>query len=1205
MTIEHFYKHDINRPLNPAVSVTDNNAQTVRVEIEEYVFTDEILNYLYKVMNDVRNRKYDHCGIWISGYYGSGKSHFLKYLNFCLTKQHRDQALERMIESVKDEFDPLLNPKSKLEPTLADFMDLADWIKKAEIDTILFNIGDKIGNNTDNKTTFAKALWEEFNGLRGFNKFNISLAQYLEKPLKEKGKYDEFKEAIAEDGFDWEKDAESLAITELDYVMEKAAQVADFSIDVMRPKIAKDSLDATPERLSEELKRYVEFKGDNYRLIFFIDEVSQFIGSRQQLLLQLQQIVTTIAKDCNKKVWVGCTAQQDLSEVLDTCSITSTSDQYGKILGRFQTRVPLQGTNTEYITQKRILEKNEDGLSELGKFYDANRPAIESQFNLPTGYRKYASKNDFINFYPFVPYQFQLIMNVFDAFVKLAYIDTESKGNERSVLKITHKTAQIHRNEQIGSLISFDMLYTTMFEAGLKNEGQKAIRNANSVIVSYEDKAFGQRVVNLLFMLCNISDNNKLLFPATLDNIVTLMMTEVDQNKLELKERIVKALNYLEKSSIVRTQRRDGKAEVYCFLSEEESEVNQLINSQSPNNNAISDSLKGILGKYITFNNKVTFNGSTFNLGISINDRYIIGGPNAPLLVEFRTEAASQPNIEAFILQNEPKKLVYYIVEEYKSNSKLRNDFFWYCKVQVYLNAYASNSSDQRSKTNDVFRARAAELLKESIYPEFCKLLDTCPVISGNSRLDDSILASKKGNERYKVALEQHYVGVYPMAGYVVNEVVPKDYSSLRSSILRPIQSGEYGPLNPLTRPEQEIEDYLNRCASEKVLGDVVDNFNKPPYGWSEIATTYFVNELVRRQKRAYSYKGNPHLQKSFIAENILKDRNSFTITSSNQISPILVQDFTIAWREIFNEYSKDFPTDSLELFNYCHDDDANSNLRKIVAEYPKIVADLRLHHVDSLSNKLESTVHKVQNDWLSERDPQVFFQRIVSEKEVGKAMMDRCKNIIQFARGPQMNAFSEFYNYADSNKENFAFIKDDEGKQLVTDLQQIFTETDPINDLPKYKKRVEVLKVKLAQIKNELEEKIRTSYAETLDELASYAASVGVSFDKTQYQSSIDAKCSTTNLYALQSHANTDEFRKNCLAWINARIPSKPTTDTQPDNGVPPSKPKPKKIAYLSPKDLCKARRITEISEIESYISAIREKLTLELNQNDEIIVS
>ncbi len=1199
MILRQLYKNDITRPLNPAVSVTDNSESTVKVEIDEYVFTDEILNGLFHVLEAVRSRKVSHSGIWINGYYGSGKSHFLKYLNFCLTPAHRDLALERMLTAVKNDFDPLTHQDSRLEPTLADFTDLVAWLKKAEIDTVLFNIGDKIGDDTSNKTTFAKAIWEEFNGFRGYHKFSISIAQYLEKPLQDKGKYQAFKDALAEDGYDWDREAETLATTELDYVMKKASEVTSFSTDVIREHIKNNTLDATPEKLSEELKRHVETKGDNYRLLFFIDEVSQFIGSRQELLLQLQQIVTTIAKDCNKKVWVGCTAQQDLSEVLDTCRITDTSDQYGKILGRFETRVALQGTNTEYITQKRILDKDGDGVAELGKLYDAKRNAIESQFDLPTGYRRYASKEDFINYYPFVPYQFQLIMNVFDAFVALSYVDTEVKGNERSVLKITHKTAQDHKDDNVGQLISFDMMFSSMFAAGLKHDGQRAIKNANTIISTYADRAFGQRVVNLLFMLCNISEKDKLLFPATLDNIVTLMMTEIDQSKLELQERIGKVLDYLVENSVVRIQSKEGKADIYCFLTEEESEVNRLIMSQSPNANTEVNALKGIITKYIQVSNREMFNGNPLSVGLAINGRFVMGQSNANIIVEFQTDAADT-NLQTFAFRNDPKKMVYFLVNDYQANSKLKNDFFWYCKVQEYLSQYASNSSEQRTKTNDEFRARAAELLNGSIYPDFCKMLDNCPIVIGQSELAAGLIGSKKGTERYKAAFCEHCKGVYPFSSYVSGANIPATADALKSKILRPIEPNEYNSLNLLTNAEQEIENRLNRQPGDMVLSDLLAWFNQAPYGWNEIATAYYVNELVRRHNRAFAYKGNPNVDKKTLAEQILRDRNSFTVTSSRQISQQLVQDFTKAWMEIFNDFSKSYPLDSSELFNVCHND-PDSPIAAIQKNYSEASGKLRMNHANSLADELDKMVSKVRDEWFAERDPERFFKLVVSQKDESKALMDRCKTIMQFEQGPQMQAFSNFYQYTETNRDNFNFITDEEGVRFVNDLNGIFSESDPINNLPVYKKRIDALKRKLSEVKMALEDKIRSVYSAVLDELEEYAKSVGVSFDKSSFQNMIDAKCVTDNLYALKSNAEIDSFRKNQLKEIDARIPASAGVLEEP--GV--EYPRPKKVKYVTPKDICKAKRISNIEELNAYVDTIRKNLIAALGDNDEIRVS
>lgn len=1199
MSQAQLYKHDIARPLNPAVSVTDDSASTVKVEIEEYVFTDEILNGLYHILDAVRTGDVNHTGIWINGYYGSGKSHFLKYLNFCLTPAHRERALGRLMEAVKEHYRPD-DPYNRLEPSVSEFNDLVQWLGKADIDTILFNIGDKVGDRTGSSTTFAKALWEEFNGFRGFNKFSIALAQYLEKPLQEKGKFDEFKAALAEDGFDWDLNAETLAITELDYVLEKASEVTPLSIDVIRDQIARAGIDATPERLSLELKSFVSQKGPNYRLLFFIDEVSQFIGSRQELLLQLQQLVTKLSENCGNKVWIGCTAQQDLSEVLDSCHITEASDQYGKILGRFQTRLALRGTNTEYITQKRILDKDEDAIVQLGKLYDQKSAALDAQFNLPTGYRKYADKEDFVNYYPFVPYQFQLIMNVFDAFVALQYVDTEVKGNERSVLKITHKTAQDHRNDPVGSLISFDQMYSSMFEAGLKYAGQKAIKNAELIIETYADKAFGKRVVKLLFMLCNISDTNKLLFPATLDNIVTLMMTEIDQSKLDLREKILKVLEYLKENSIIRVETKDNGTEVYCFLTEEESEVNRLILSQSVNNNAMADALRSIFTKYIVLNNKESFNGNPFSVAAIIMDRYIFGQANANMLVEFKLDSSySKP--EQFAFSNEPKRLVYYLSDLYQADAKLKNDFFWYCKVLEYLKAYASNSSQQRSKTNNEFRTRAAELLASSIQPAFNKILDSCPVISGTQIIQPAVLGNKKATDRYKAALAEHFRNVYPLAALVKSSETPSSVDGLKTKIRRALNPEEYGPMNPLTEAEKEIENYLNRYPGDATVADIITTFNQPPYGWNEIATVYYLNELVRRHLRAFSYKGNPNVDKNLVAETILKDRNSYTVTTAQKIDPQLVNDFIAAWKEIFNDFGKAYSLDSTELFSQCHSD-SGSALNTTPTNFARYSGELKACHADGLAAILDKAV-EILTKWKAERDPEKFFHLVIDEKKEGKEQMDACKEVLSF-RDNQLDNFKEIYAFAEGNKDNFDFITDEGDRKLVEELKAIFTDARPDQNLPIYKKRKTILSGKLNEIQKKLVEKVIAAYDAVFTELEDFAAGNGVTFDRSQFKNTVAAKTTTKNLFALQSNANTDAFKQQQIAAILDRASKKIPGGGQPGGGGIPTPPQPRRT-YISPNKLCRAQTIRNMGEVDSYVEAIRQKLISALGSNDEIIVS
>ena len=96
MKLKDLYSKPINRAVNPAVSATKFDPETERIEIQEYVFTDEIINGLFRILDAIKNNKpSDHVGIWIDGYYGSGKSHFLKYRHSCISPWQYNHVIQR------------------------------------------------------------------------------------------------------------------------------------------------------------------------------------------------------------------------------------------------------------------------------------------------------------------------------------------------------------------------------------------------------------------------------------------------------------------------------------------------------------------------------------------------------------------------------------------------------------------------------------------------------------------------------------------------------------------------------------------------------------------------------------------------------------------------------------------------------------------------------------------------------------------------------------------------------------------------------------------------------------------------------------------------------------------------------------------------------------------------------------------------------
>lgn len=485
MKFKDLYERGLDRKVNPAVSASDLSEETVHTEIEEYVFTQEIIVNLFNILTNIRLNQGSHVGIWINGYYGSGKSHFLKYTSYCLSGKYSKKAFDRLIDATQQ---MLLGDKdtSVLEiagVSLSDLRDLQNWYEnKADVEMVMFNIGDVHDANVDRANTFTTIFWNQFNAKRGYNSFNLPMAQYLEKALDDDGKFEEFKEYVKDRGYDWERNISRFAASKLDLALQMAKEVDPaLAIDVIRERIKNNDINISVEAFAAEMKEYIDRKANrNLRVLFFVDEVSQFIGEHRDLLLQLQSLVKRLDEVCESQVWISCTAQQTLEDVVKNVggSDTNPDDEVGKILGRFEVRASLQGTSPEYITQKRILEKNGNAEIELQNLYEKNKAMLDAQFVLPGTYQSYKNEKDFAAFYPFVPYQFQLIMKVLDSFVNMNYVDKQVKGNERSLLNITFSIAKETAECEVGEFIPFDRFFGAMFQGSMQHLGQHAMSNA-------------------------------------------------------------------------------------------------------------------------------------------------------------------------------------------------------------------------------------------------------------------------------------------------------------------------------------------------------------------------------------------------------------------------------------------------------------------------------------------------------------------------------------------------------------------------------------------------------------------------------------------------------------------------------------------------------------------------------------------------------
>ncbi len=1191
MKLKELYSKPINRAVNPAVSATKFDPETERIEIQEYVFTDEIINGLFRILDAIKNNKpYDHVGIWIDGYYGSGKSHFLKYLDYCITPATQEAAMDRLLEAVKA-IDPL-DEKHNISFDYEELLSIANWLKRATIDTCIFNLETSYDNSTDKKKAFLHVFWNEFNGKRGFNKFNITLAQNLEKPLAEKGVFEAFKQRIAEEGGDWNDPgmAADLIDNELDWVLDIAKQLAPtLSVDSIRERIIKRDTNMSIDRFGMELASYLKDKGDDYRLIFLADEVSQFINKERDRYLNLQEIITKLSEACDNKVWVACTAQQDLSEIMDDCNIAEEKDTEGKIKGRFEVKVSLKGTQPEVITQKRILDKKEEVKPVLASLYNKYRAGFDLQFKLPTSYSSYDSQDDFVDYYPFVPYQFKLIMQVFNSFLALGYVAKEVKGNERSIIKVIHSTAKANAEAELGKFISFDELYNNMFEEGLQARGQKARQNAIDMARTYQTERperthFALRVANVLFMICNISQTDQLLFPATIDNVTTLLVNDMETPRLTIKNEVEKVVEFLCDNNIIRREQgKQGAPDTFTFYSEEEMKVAQLIQSQVVDNNTQAEQLKEIFNKYITaLKNKEQYKTRSFSVGLTIKQRTFLSN-NPDVQVEFVMDADYE-TAELLALQNSNQnRMVYYVGPQYRDNKRLYNAFYWYCQANRYMATPVT--SDDNRKTRDEFDKRANELYEGLIKPEFEKILDTCPIISGMSVIDEAELGQKRGNDRYRIAMDKHLSSIYTKASLVDYPSIPRTTEQLKKAILRPVQPGDYEGMNAvLTDAEHEVEIYLNKQHAEVNVADVLAKFSKAPYGWDNICTLYVINELVRRHNRDYSYANNPNVETSTVANRIVSESNKFTLRRAKAISPQVIQNFIDAWKEIFGISAVPASTDSTQLFRACRDIESDRSLAMFIKGYKDIEHQIAGYQ---FCQPIREAIELFES-WLGERDPLKFFNLIIAAKDEAKKLIDKCREVVQFTHD-QLDIYKQLLRFQDENQYNFPFVPM-ELQGAVADFCKLKDDPWPIAGLRGYIKLQRQLTGILDGVRHDLRRQVSDAYTETFRQLRLICEKNKVGTDILAKEDvTIQLKTAPTNILQLQNNLSTDAFYQEQVAKILAA--AKP--DSNGGHAV--------RNITLRTKT---SHPLQTTADIDDYLSHLRTQLMKAMENGDSVMV-
>ena len=546
MQLQHIYKADINRDINGVIKVAQNDERSIEQELREYIITRELRRHFNTFFNNYEKSlttPTDKIGVWISGFFGSGKSHFLKILSYILSND--TVAGKKAIDYFQDKFD--------------DPMMFAQLERCASVptDTILFNIDSKSPINKD-KTAILRVFAKVFYEYRGFYGDDLKVAK-LEQFIEKSGKMDSFKNKFEEiHGESWEASRDAFSFFE-DDVVEALMDTLAMSETAARNWFnGTETADMSIEQLAKEIKEYIDSKGKDFRLLFMIDEVGQYIGSDGSLMLNLQTIVEEIGSRCDGRVWVMVTSQ----EAID--SITKISgDDFSKIQGRFNTRLSLSSSSVDEVIKKRILAKTDNAANMLSLSYSKNSAVLKNLFTFNDAVldlKGYTSEYDFIETYPFVPYQFRLMQNVLAQIRKHGNSGKHLSGGERSMLSGFQETAQAIEDKDENALVPFSLFYNTVhtfLESAIRrviDRCQTAADNHDGIVQYDVD------VLMLLYLIRYVDD-----IKANVDNITTLLVDDIRADKINMRGQIKESLDRLVRENYVA---RNG--DTYTFLTDDE-----------------------------------------------------------------------------------------------------------------------------------------------------------------------------------------------------------------------------------------------------------------------------------------------------------------------------------------------------------------------------------------------------------------------------------------------------------------------------------------------------------------------------------------------------------------------------------------------------------------------------------------------------------
>lgn len=1171
MQIKEMFKDDIERKINGVVQVEQENV--IKQEVKEYVVTSELKKHYTQFFNEYSesfSEPTDNVGVWITGFFGSGKSHFLKMLSYLLENKEVDG--KKTADYFREKFDDELS-----------FMNIQKCVE-VPTETILFNIDVESSGQKDDTAVlrvFSKVFYDHL----GFYGNDLKLAK-LEQYISKIGKMDAFKEAFENiNGEPWVDTRSNFSFFEDDIIDALVETGIMSQTNAEHWFDGSESYDISIAQLVDEIKEYVDTKPKDFRLLFMIDEVGQYIGTNTSMLLNLQSLIEKLGSVCRGKVWIVATGQEALDEMIKV-----RTDEFSRIMARFAIRLSLTSSSVGEVIEKRLLTKTDEANTVLDNVYENNENVLSNLYTFDTEVKDlkgYSSEDEFARVFPFVPYQFIIMQKVFNEIRKHGHAGKHQSSGERSMLNGFQESAQRIKEKNELTLVPMYAFYDTLHSfldtsvRSVMERAEKAAKEGNGLTVEDVD------LLKLLYLVRYIDD-----IKSNIENLTILMADSINVDKIELRQQVIESLDRLQRHNYIG---RNG--EIYQFLTDEEQDIAREINNQSIDAaNVISKVCTIIFDDiYTTKKYRYTKNGYNYDFDfIKSVDNQNHGNSNGEMKLKFVTEANDDSSELRLITESKGYEAICKLSEEYSIFSDIENAL----KIEKYIRQ--KNVSQLAESTQTIINLKQKEarrLIGDAKEHISDAILHGKFYIDGDQKNISGNNAKSVLDNALETLVEHTYDHITDIEEPVSND-----------ADIRTILNGNVGMegMEANQAACDNVYSYLETKYEQKMpitMATLQARYQSIPFGWKEIDIAAIVARLIQAQRVTVKHSGQTiqpndyHLvdylrKKSETGQTNISIRETIPARKMKQVKDILKEYFDVM----------DIPADEDGLVAYIVEHFKNE---KIHLEELKKQNDSAVHPGASEIEEALSYVNKV----LLAKDDNIALVNTVCE--LGDDLLDSKESMedVENFYATQI----KLYDNASKTRLNVITYERDylydipvvrEAVDQITDIIKI-TDNFRYNRIPQLNDCISVIKEEKAKVVATKKEELNDLIDSCMFEVK-YKADSSVKLKdildsaKRQFNTKKDEINRLTDLVALDAKKNSitnlkDKIMSDMDKVLNQKEVSKR------DEPVTPKKRK-KQVRQLQRAVVFSQANLSSVADVERYLANIKNRLLSYINDDEEI---